>query len=154
MYKRNKVLIWTGLFLLVVNVVIVLFWLFTNMLHGYVKVSTGLSNSIMTVDAVFAGFAYTTLGTMVSFATSADIKQVDSDGYLDKYYNGIYVTIFLFIVAIGIGCLTGFSVLGKRHHWLFLVQFILNLDAFVYFVLSVIGFRRLINWVRSKLTNE
>lgn len=152
MYVKNKPLVWTGIVLIVMNIIIWYIWISTDFFSGYVKVSKELSNSIMTIDAVFAGFAYTTLGTMVSFATSENVSRVDKDGYLNKYYNGIYLTIFLFIIAIAIGFITGFSILGKRHHFFFLVQFILNLDAFVYFILSVIGFRNLINWVRRELS--
>lgn len=147
-FRRNKSLYVMGFLLLASNILIFCLWYYFDCFSGLVTVSKGLSKDLLTIDAVFAGFAYTTLGTMVSFSGNSEVIRIDKDGYIDKYYNGVYLTIGLFLIAMFLGFLTGFSIEGVKHHTLFMIQILANFDSFVYFMISVIGFRRLINWIR------
>lgn len=150
-WLRNRNLFVIGTTLLLVDISIILIWFFTKYFCGVVKVSQTFSFNILTIDAVFAGFAYNTLGTMTSFSANKSVAQFDSDGYLDKYYNGVYITLFLFIISMIVGSVTAFSKFGDMHHLLYLIQLIANMNAIVYFIVSIFGFRRLINFIREKL---
>lgn len=107
-----------------------------------------MGRNIVTIDTVLIGFSYTALNTMLSFSNDDDFNSVDKDGYIDKYYNGVYLSISLFFLALLLGLITGFSNLGEKHHWIFMLQLLVNLDAFSFFGVTLIRFRNLINWVR------
>jgi hypothetical protein len=64
-----------------------------------------LGRNIVTIDTVLIGFSYTALNTMLSFSNDDDFNSVDKDGYIDKYYNGVYLSISLFFFSI----ITGFN---------------------------------------------
>lgn len=123
-------------------------WLDTNLLSGIVSITKEFSYNLLTVCAVFGGFVYSTLGTMVSFVSSRPIKKLDKAGYMDKYYNGTYITLTLFVLSILIGFVTAFSDEGMKYRVIFLIQLIVTMNALVFFTISVIGFKNLINKVR------
>ena len=149
MYRRNKSLFVLSVLLFVLNISIVLIWIKTNLFKGIITVNQTLGRSIITIDTVLVGFSYTALNTMLSFSNNDEFNSIDKDGYIDKYYNGVYVSIGWFFIALLLGVITGYSNLGERYHWIFMAQFVVNLDAFSFFGLTLIRFRNLINWVRK-----
>lgn len=149
-FRRNKPLFLIVLLLIVINLIILWLWLKTNLFKGLVVVKQSLGKSLITIDTVLIGFSYTALNTMLSFSNSTDFNIVDRDGYIDKYYNGVYISIGLFFIAMALGLITGYSNLGEKNHWLFMVQFLINLDALTFFGFTLIRFRSLINWVRKR----
>lgn len=147
-YRRNKALFFLSVILIFLNVNIVFIWIKTDLFKGIIQVNQTLGRSLITIDTVLIGFSYTALNTMLSFSNNDEFNNVDKDGYIDKYYNGVYISIGWFFIALLLGVITGYSNLGEKNHWLFMVQFLVNLDAFSFFGLTLIRFRSLINWVR------
>lgn len=147
-FKRNKTLFIFGLILSLMDIFILIAF-FRENLSGLIILNKEFSYNLLTVCSVFGGFVYSTLGNMVGFSSNNRIKKLNDAGYMDKYYNGTYVSLTLFLVSILLGFITAFSEEGLRHHIIFLLQLIFTMNALVYFALSVLGFRRLINKVRN-----
>lgn len=153
-FKRNKTLFVFGVILVICDFVIIVAFL-KGKLSGIINLNKEFSYNLLTVCSVFGGFVYSTLGSMVGFASNDSIKNLDEAGYMDKYYNGTYLSLVLFLISILLGFITAFSELGLKYHMVFLFQLIFTSNALVYFVLSVWGFRKLINKVRqSNAQNE
>lgn len=148
--RRNKPLFFLAIILVVSNIIIYYIWEKTCLFNDMVKVNQQLGRSLITIDTVLIGFSYTALNTMLSFSNNDNFNIVDKDGYIDKYYNGVYASISLFFLAMLFGVITGYSNLGEKNHWIFMSQFLINLDAFSFFGLTLIRFRNLINWVRKR----
>ncbi|HJF47473.1 MAG TPA: hypothetical protein K8V48_05790 [Limosilactobacillus oris] len=149
-WRRNKLIISLGIFLFLFDVLIFFTWIYTRIFNGIITISNDLGKSLVTIDTVLIGFSYTALNTMLSFSNNNDFNIIDRDGYIDKYYNGVYVSIALFFLAMFVGVITAFSNLGLKHHWLFMIQFLINFDALAFFGTTIIKFRSLINWVRKR----
>lgn len=149
-FIRNKPLFYLTVVLIILNIVIYYIWIKTNIFKNIVTVNQTLGRSLITIDTVLIGFSYTALNTMLSFSNSNDFNIIDRDGYIDKYYNGVYISIALFFIAMIFGVITGYSNLGEKRHWIFMIQFLINLDAIFFFGLTLIRFRSLINWVRRR----
>ena len=149
-FIRNKPLFFLTVVLIILDIVIYYIWIKTNIFNNTVTVNQTLGRNLITIDTVLIGFSYTALNTMLSFSNSNDFNIIDRDGYIDKYYNGVYISIALFFIAMIFGVITGYSNLGENHHWIFMIQFLVNLDAIFFFGLTLIRFRSLINWVRRR----
>lgn len=149
-FIRNKPLFYLTVVLIILDIVIYYIWIKTNIFKNTVTVNQTLGRSLITIDTVLIGFSYTALNTMLSFSNSNDFNIIDRDGYIDKYYNGVYISIALFFIAMIFGVITGYSNLGEKRHWIFMIQFLINLDAIFFFGLTLIRFRSLINWVRRR----
>lgn len=149
-WRRNKLIISLAMLLLLFNVFIFFVWMYTHTFDGIITISNDLGKSLVTIDTVLIGFSYTALNTMLAFSNNNDFNIIDRDGYIDKYYNGVYISIALFFVAMFVGVITAFSNLGLKHHWLFMLQFLINFDALSFFGITIIKFRSLINWVRER----
>lgn len=149
-FIRNKPLFFLAVILIALDIVICYIWVKTDIFRNTVTISQALGKSLITIDTVLIGFSYTALNTMLSFSNSDDFIIIDRDGYIDKYYNGVYISIALFFLAMVFGAVTGYSNLGKKYHWIFMAQFLINLDAFSFFGLTLVRFRSLINWVRKR----
>ena len=149
-FIRNKPLFYLTVVLIILDIVIYYIWIKTKIFKNIVTVNQTLGRSLITIDTVLIGFSYTALNTMLSFSNSNDFNIIDRDGYIDKYYNGVYISIALFFIAMIFGVITGYSNLGEKRHWIFMIQFLINLDAIFFFGLTLIRFRSLINWVRRR----
>lgn len=146
--KRNTTLFVWGLVLTLLDMFIICAF-FNKRLTGVITLNKEFSYNLLTICSVFGGFIYSTLGSMVGFNSKDRIKKLDYAGYMDKYYNGTYISLTLFLLSIMLGFITAFSEEGLRHHWIFLFQLIFTMNALVYFAISLLGFRKLINKVRN-----
>ncbi len=153
-FRRNKPLIFLVIVLILSDCILYTLWKNTHVFTGMVKVNKDMGKSLITVDTVLIGFSYTALNTMLSFSNNSSFNVVDRDGYIDKYYNGVYISIALLFFSVMVGFVTGYSCLGEKYHWIFMLQFILNLNSFVMFGYTIIKFRGLINWVRHRKIKE
>lgn len=133
-FRRNKPLVFVSLTSIIIDCLIYLIWVRTSFLSNLVKVNTTMSKNLMTIDTVLIGFSYTALNTMLSFSNNINFNQIDKDGYIDKYYNGVYITITLLLLSLLIGFVTGYSVLGDKYHCLYMIQLLLNLDSLIFLV--------------------
>ena len=140
-FRRNKPLVFVSLTSIIIDCLIYLIWVRTSFLSNLVKVNTTMSKNLMTIDTVLIGFSYTALNTMLSFSNNINFNQIDKDGYIDKYYNGVYITITLLLLSLLIGFVTGYSVLGDKYHCLYMIQLLLNLDSLIFFGYTIIKFR-------------
>lgn len=102
-FRRNKPLVFVSIVSIVIDYAIYLTWLYTSFFSNLVKVNTTMSKNLMTIDTVLIGFSYTALNTMLSFSNNINFNQIDKDGYIDKYYNGVYITITLLLLSLLMG---------------------------------------------------
>lgn len=107
--------------------------------------------NLLTVNTIFAGFTYTMLGNMVEFSAREDIKELDTAGYIAPYFSRMYFSLFFFIFSIFIELVVIFFGIDWQLNLLLYVQQVGTLLGLVFFVLSTMKMRRMINKVRNKM---
>ncbi len=141
--NRNKLNIVLLLFSLVVLTFLFFKDIFVlNSFNGY---------SIISTNAIFAGFLYTGLGIVVSVIDKEIIKYLDKHGYIDGYINGIKTGLIFHIISILIAF--GLMLMEIKQSFLYILQVISfgsMLIGVVFFVKSVFNILKLIRIVREE----
>jgi len=94
-YRRNKSNIFLFCFLIIVAYLSFYFDLFQT-----VNVTIDFHIKILTINSVFAGFLFTSLGIMISILDKERIAKLDKAGYMDNYINAIYIGLFFHVFSI------------------------------------------------------
>lgn len=123
MKKRKKLTNWISLFIFVLLIVITYI--------GGIDLNIIAENqfNIITVNTVFAGFLFTTLGIIAGFSNNPSIRKFERIDTMDNIYNSILKGIIFSISSIVIGLIIA----------LFNFQHILN-NIFIYSMLKSIGY--------------
>ncbi|MBO0439587.1 hypothetical protein [Candidatus Enterococcus ikei] len=106
--------------------------------------------NLLTVNTIFSGFLYSMLGNMVEFNSRKEIQEKDTAGYVDKYYSPVYFGLFYLITAILLEILILFFHVTLLLKYLLFIQEAFSLVGIVYFVISTLMLRKMINKVRKK----
>lgn len=114
-----------------------------------IKVNSEELYNLLTVNTIFSGFLYTMLGNLVEFNSRKDISQKDYAGYIDRYYSPVYFGLFFFIVAIALEASILFFGIRIQIMYLLFLQKIFSVLGILYFVISTIMLRKMINQVRN-----
>lgn len=152
-FIRNKSLIVT---FFVVNSLIVgvLFFFFEKIKKHIGIIDIDVHYNFLTINTFFAGFLYNMLGTMVEFTSRKEIKILEKNGYMDQYFNSVYVSMFFFIMSIIVGVVCGFFKIGFANIYLYLIELIFMIEGVVYFIKSAFKLRNLINKVRHPIDDS
>lgn len=94
-YRRNKSNILLLLFLIVLA-----YFSFHFDVYQTIIVNTDFHVKILTINSIFAGFLFTSLGIMISILDQKRITRLDKAGYMDNYFNGIYIGLFFHVLSI------------------------------------------------------
>jgi hypothetical protein len=106
--------------------------------------------NLLTINSVFLGFLFTGLGIMVGFTDKKIIKQLNTAGYMDNYYNSIYFGLLLFIISSILSAL-GVAIEEKYITALFLlIQQISFVGGILFFIKSIFGLMKLISFIRKE----
>lgn len=106
--------------------------------------------NLLTVNTIFSGFLYSMLGNMVEFNSREEIQEKDTAGYIDKYYSPVYFGLFYLIMAILLEILILFFNVTLLLKYLLFIQKAFSLVGIIYFVISTLMLRKMINKVRMK----
>lgn len=105
--------------------------------------------NLLTVNSIFLGFLFTSLGMMVGFIDKKSIKSLNTAGYMDNYYNSIYFGLIFLIISTVISTI-GVS-FGSKYVNLALsfIQQVSFIGGILFFIKSIIGLMRLIKYIRN-----
>lgn len=105
---------------------------------------------LLTINTIFIGFLFTTLGVLVGFLGNAKIANTDRSGYMDEYYNTIYFGLFFFLISAVCGLLAVF-INNMDTNRILLVEQVTILFGISFFIKSIINLSNIIRKVRKNL---
>lgn len=145
LFRRNKF----NIIILIIYIVICILLYYFDFFNSSNKNSEFHLN-LLTINSVFLGFLFTGLGIMVGFTDKKTIKQLNTAGYMDNYYNSIYFGLVLFIISIILSAL-GVVIETKYITKLFLtIEQISFVGGILYFFKSIFGLMKLISFIRKE----
>lgn len=107
--------------------------------------------SLLTINTVFSGFLFTSLGIMVSIVDKSRIAALEKGGYMDNYYNSIYFGIVFHVLSAFISLLNiMFSYIRDVTLLLYIEQLAL-LGGVIFFIKSVYNIFRIVGKVRNSI---
>lgn len=146
---RNKAVLY---FLLGLNLVLVIL---LSMISNSIQldldsINNNIRANLITLNTFFAGFLYNLLGTLIEFTTRPELKGLRVNGYLDKYFNAIYISIIAFVSSIILGIFPVFLNLFTHNLLLYMFELWFMLNGLALFLYSLFKFKKLINLVKNK----
>lgn len=107
--------------------------------------------SLLTINSVFSGFLFTSLGIMVSIADKERISVLDKAGYMDNYYNSIYLGIIFHVISAVIALILILFESIQQYHVLVYIEQLALLGGVLFFVKSVYNIINIVGKVRRSL---
>lgn len=105
--------------------------------------------NILTVNSIFAGFLFTSLGIISGFMDKERISNLDKNGYMDRYYNSIYLGLLFHIISAVLAAY-GFVQPNINNYKIYLlIEQVSLLGGIVFFISSVINVKKIIDRVRN-----
>ncbi|WP_080872536.1 hypothetical protein [Oceanobacillus timonensis] len=143
-YRRNKSNI-----LLLVLLVMIAYLCFYYDVFQTLSVETDFHVRILTINSVFAGFLFTSLGIMISILDKERILKLDKAGYMDNYFNAIYIGLFFHVLSISMSLLLIIIPGIDNHGFLIRTEQIFLFMGVSFFVKSIINVLNIIKMVRQ-----
>src|SRR5699024_8768656 len=143
-YRRNR----SNIFLLCVLVTVAYFSFYFDVFQT-LNVDTDFHIKILTINSVFAGFLFTSLGIMISILDKERITRLDKAGYMDNYFNAIYIGLFFHILSISMSLLLIITPGIDIHELMAKIEQISLFMGVAFFVKSVINVLQIIKMVRQ-----
>lgn len=134
----------------VISTIIIVITMFIQKESLTKKIQTDSLYNLLTVNTIFSGFLYSMLGNIVEFNSRKEIQEKDTAGYVDKYYSPVYFGLFYLITAIFLEILILFFNVTWLLKYLLFIQKAFSLVGIIYFVISTLMLRKMINKVRKK----
>lgn len=106
--------------------------------------------NMLTVNSIFLGFLFTSLGIMVGFSDKKSVKSLNTAGYMDNYYNSIYFGLVLLVISTIIS--TVGVAIGHEHitETLSFIQQVSFIGGVLFFIKSIFGLMKLIRYIRKE----
>lgn len=145
-FRRNK---WN--ILLLILYFTVLYYLYTKSYFNIEQIDKSYHINLLTINSIFAGFLFTSLGIMAGFADKKIIAKLDKAGYMDNYYNSIYLGLIFLVIS------TVISVLGvtiqpiSTMEILMVIQQSSLLGGVMFFIKAVWNIFKIIGKIRRSL---
>lgn len=140
-FRRNK---W-NMVLLVISILVTALVFKYNIISSNQE-SESFHFNLLTINSIFAGFLFTGLGIMVSIADKPRIKNLDLGGYMDNYYNAIYIAL-IFHITSTLLALTALMLV--KIPILIVFEQISIIFGVIFFIKSVIDIVKVIEKVRN-----
>lgn len=143
LFIRNKSIFWIFSLWFVVSL--------TFLLTGFLNVDFSREThiNILTINSIIAGFLFTSLGIMVGFMHNNKIENLDKNGYMDKYYNSIYVGLGFHVISITLAMLGVVSSASLNINFLLILEQVTLLGGVFFFINSIYSIQRIINRLRN-----
>lgn len=143
-YRRNK----SNFFLLLI-LVIFLGIIFYNDVFETFDVDIGFHINILTINSIFAGFLFTSLGIMIGILDKERISRLDKAGYMDNYFNAIYIGLFFHVISILISLILVITPGMEINQLLTKLEQTTLFLGISFFVKSIINVLKIIKMVRE-----
>lgn len=149
LYYRNRAIFY---FLLITNLILfIIFYSLSSTIHiDMNSINDNVRVNLLTLNTFFAGFLYNLLGNLIEFTTRLELKTLRVNGYLDKYFNAIYISIFSHVISIMLGFSPVFLDLFKDSILLYLSELWFMLNGVALLLYSLIKFKTLVNTIKDK----
>lgn len=105
--------------------------------------------NILTVNSIFAGFLFTSLGIIAGFMDKEKISNLDKNGYMDKYYNSIYLGLIFHITSAVLAAFAFVQPSMNSYNIYLLIEQVCLLGGIIFFISSVIYVKKIIDKVRN-----
>ena len=143
-YRRNK----KNVFLLIILGVAAYFFVYFDVIEV-----TGIDKSfhldMLTINSMFAGFLFTSLGIMISILDKERIKKLDKSGYMDNYINAIYIGLAFHVISIICSLLLIIFSETTIDIWLMYAEQLSLLIGVSFFIKSILNVLQIISMVRE-----
>ena len=143
-YRRNRSNIFLLFFLVALAYLSFHFDVFQTL-----NVETDFHIKILTINSVFAGFLFTSLGIMISILDKERITRLDKAGYMDNYFNAIYIGLFFHILSISMSLILVITPGVDVYGFLTKTEQISLFMGVSFFVKSVINVLQIVKMVRQ-----
>lgn len=143
-YRRNK----SNIFLLFVLAVIAYLSFYFDIFET-LSVKANFHINILTINSVFAGFLFTSLGIMISILDKERISKLDKAGYMDNYFNAIYIGLFFHIISIIMSLVLIIAPGVDVYNLLSKIEQVSLFMGVSFFIKSIINVIQIINMVRQ-----
>ncbi|MEZ0481641.1 hypothetical protein [Planococcus sp. SSTMD024] len=139
-----------NIFLLIAYGIFIYFILVNDYL-AYEEVLRSHHVEILTINTIFIGFLYTTLGVMVGFLGNNKVSNMDRAGYMDEYYYTIYVGLLFFIGSATFGIIAVFFKDFTTNIYIYLFEQIFLFGGLIFFIKALYNLIYVIKKVRNNL---
>lgn len=144
--KRNK--------LNIITTVVLCILLFLGYKNKCITISYAENSSIhlniLTINSVLAGFIFTSLGIISGSIDRPRIARLNQGGYLDDYFNGMYIAIFSHIISIVSSIFIIMKIMEKYRFTFIYLQQLGLLVGVTFFVKSIFRLFKIIKKIREK----
>lgn len=142
--RRNK---WNILLLL--TILIVSYFAITKKVVSTDDIDRAFQLNILTINSIFAGFLFTSLGIMASIVDKRRIANLEKGGYMDNYFNAIYIGLFFHIISILIALISILNSAINSIATIIMIEQLAMLAGVFFFIKSVINILKIIRKVRN-----
>lgn len=106
--------------------------------------------NILTINSILAGFVFTELGIISSAIDRPRIDRLNNGGYLDDYFNGMYICIISHIISMVSSTFIIIHILEKFKFQLLFLEELGLLVGIAFFIKSVFRLFKIIKKIRTK----
>ncbi|SFS52422.1 hypothetical protein [Marininema halotolerans] len=146
-FRRNK---WNiAWFVSIVLVIMTLEVLTDASLFKFSSSNLEFQSDLLKVSSVFAGFLYTSMGIMAGMIDKERINKLNKGGYLDNYFNAIYISISFQIMVIIISVIIILRPSIADFYLVITIEHIFLILGIAFFVKSVWNVISIIEKVRN-----
>lgn len=143
-YRRNK----SNIFLLCALVIVAYLSFYFDVFET-LNVETEFHINILTINSIFAGFLFTSLGIMISILDKERISKLDKAGYMDNYFNAIYIGLFFHVLSISMSLLMIITPGIDSYNFLIKMEQTSLFMGITFFIKSIINVLQIIKMVRQ-----
>ncbi len=113
-----------------------------------INVSSDNRMDIITVNSMIVGFLFTGMSILISSIDKPRIKNLEENGYLDNYFNTMYISILCSIISIVGSIFLVFNIYFKMNSIFYILEK-LFLISIVFFIKGMIGVIKLMQKIRK-----
>lgn len=106
---------------------------------------------ILTINSIFIGFLFTTLGILVGFLGNRKIANSDKAGYMDEYYNTVYFGLFFFVTSAACSLLAIFINNLDDNPIILIIEQLTIMFGVAFFIKAIINLANIIKKIRNDL---
>ncbi|AEE95302.1 hypothetical protein Mahau_0079 [Mahella australiensis 50-1 BON] len=137
----------------IITMVVLILLLIIGFYYNCINIHYDLENNdhfnILTINSILAGFLFTGLGILSSALDKPRIERLDKNGYLDDYFNGIYIGIMMHVLSMMASIFIIMSILGQYKNVFLYIEQIGLIIGTIFFVKSILRLFSIIKRMRN-----
>lgn len=146
--ERRKYRVVSLLIIVAFFIVFLIDLLFFPIFKGDVNF-TEHSWELVSTSAVLTGFIFSSIGLIVAFLAIPRIETLSKDGYLDKYFESLFLSLSVFLFSMIVGIVGGFLKSANVANVLKLIQLYTFFTGCSLFILNIKMLYTIVNKARN-----